>query len=163
MRIYVANCTSQLQALNFRLIEDPRRGHSTQNIGMARQEIIAGDLTRPQIDYFIEQQRIYGLHAVEDLDRAFARKVYVPLVYSVDKPVSHAVWQEVIEKNKILMKEMGSKLRREAAIATSHGMRDFSPQAADTVSLSVEEEKTGTMDHGGDQPLAEGYRMTTEP
>jgi hypothetical protein len=36
------------------------------------------------------------------------------------------------------------------------------PQAADNVSLSVEEEKQGTMDHGGDEPLAEGFRMTRE-
>lgn len=170
MKLYIANCTNQLQTVNFRLIEgddrdydERRRGraHSTQNIGLARQEQLAGELNRPQVDSLIEQLRTYGMHAVEDLDRAYARKVYVPLLYSVDKPVSHDVWHEAITKNRQLQKEQGTRFRREAAIATSHGMRNFSPNAADNVAVSVEEEKTGTMYRGDDQPLAEGWRMVS--
>jgi hypothetical protein len=172
MKLYIANCTNQLQTINFRVIEGDdrdedyngrrRRSHSTQNIGMARQEQLAGDLNRPQIDSLIKHLRAYGMHAVEDLARAYARKVYVPMLYSVDKPVSHDVWHEAMEKNKQLQKEQGTRFRREAAIATSHGMRDFSPNAADNVAVSVEEEKTGTMYHGDDQPLAEGWRMVRD-
>ena len=161
MKLFFANCTNQIREINFRMVEEEGRGFSTQPIPMARQEMIANeDLSKPQIDYIINQQRRYGAVGVEDLDRV--RKYYVPLIYSVDKPVPHDIWQAQMERNKGVKREEGSKLRKDAALATSHGMREYSPQAADNLSISVEEEKTGTMDHGGDQPLAEGYRMTRE-
>lgn len=160
MKLYVANCSTQMQTLNYRTSKDPKRGFATQNIGMARQEQIASDMDEETIKYVVEQQSIYGMIHVDDVERY--RQFHVPLVYSIDKPVPNNVWQSVMERNKIVKRDEGAKLRRDAAIASSHGMREFSPNAADSLSVSVEEEKTGTMDHGGDQPLAEGYRMTRE-
>jgi hypothetical protein len=160
MKLYVANCTAQAQSLNFRMVEGRGRGFSTQNIAMGQQVQLAGDLNLPQIDYIVGQLGIYGMRRVEELDGI---RHYVPLVYSIDKHVPAKLMEQIIQFNRGLLKERGSMLRREAAIATSHGMRALGlPQAADNVSLSIEEEKGGTMDHGGDEPLAEGFRMTRE-
>lgn len=159
MKLYAANCTHQNHTVSFRLVEGkPGRGFAVQHIAAGRQVQIAGDLNRPQVDYVVEQQRPYGWFAIDELQP----NIYVPIVWSVDKSVSERVMRDVIETNSMLLKALGSRLRREAAIATSHGMRAISPQAAETLSLSVEEEKQGTMDHGGDQPLAEGFRMTRD-
>jgi hypothetical protein len=159
MKLYIANCTHQTRILNHRLVEGKARGFSTQTIVMGRQEMIAGEMNRHQIDYIISQHRPYGLLGVEEIDGVTHE---VPMVFSIDKPVSAKLMQQLITHNSLRLKEIGSRLRRDAAIATSHGMREFSPAAAETVSLSVEEEKAGTMDHGGDQPLAEGFRMTRD-
>lgn len=160
MKLYVANCTHQIQTVNYRLVEAKGRGFSTQHIDVGRQIQIALDLNRPQIDFVIEQLAIYGLHSVEDARENTTR--YVPLIYSIDKFVQPKVMEEVIDRNRILLREMGSKLRREAAIATSHGMRQYTPNAADHLQMSVEEEKPGTMDHNGDPAMAEGYRMSRD-
>lgn len=159
MKLFIANCTHQIQTVNYRLIEGKGRGFQTQHIGLGRQEQIAGELNKPQIDGLIGQLRVFGLHEIEDLPGV---KHFVPIVCSVDKAVPAALMQELISHNTALLKQFGTKLRREAAIATSHGMREFSPMAADTVALSVEEEKPGTMDHGGEGPMAEGFRMNRE-
>ena len=158
MKLYVANCTHQNRLFTFRLIEQGK-GYSSQPIPMGRQEQIGGDLNRPQLDSIVDQHKHYGMRHVEDL----AGITYpVPLIYSVDKPVSAKVMEEVVNHNRDLLRKQGSMLRRDAAIATSHGMREYSPQAAETMSMSIEEEKTGTMDHGGDQPLSEGFRISRE-
>lgn len=159
MKLYAANCTHQVQTVNYRLIEGVKgRGYNTQTIGAGRQVQIAGDLNTPQIEAVVRQQTQYGWAGIPDL----RPDLFVPIVWSVDKPVPEAVMRDQIAVNSRILKAAGEKLRREAAIATSHGMREFSPNAADTLAVSVEEEKTGTMDHGGDGPMAEGYRMNRD-
>jgi hypothetical protein len=159
MKLYVANCTHQIQTLNYRLNDTKGRGFITQSLDIGRQIQIAGELDEEQIKRVLKNLYTYGLHSIEDLK---GTKHYVPLLYCIDKPVPSGLMGEVIEYNRGLLREFGTKLRREAAIATSHGMREYSPNAADNLSMSVEEEKTGTMDHGGDAPLAEGFRMSRD-
>ena len=159
MKLYIANCTHQTQQLNYRVVEAPGRGYSTQNIAMGRQEQIASDMNMEQVNYVVKQLEHYGLRSVAQTDGS---REYVPLIFSIDRPVPAKLMQEMLAFNSTVLKERGNKLRRDAAIATSHGMREFSPAAAETVSMSVEEEKQGTMDHGGEQPLAEGFRMSRE-
>lgn len=158
MKLYAANCTHQIQDINFKMLDARPRSFATQSIDVGRQIQVAGEMNRPQIDYIIDQQTPYGWHAIADLEE----NRYVPIVYSVDKPVPASIMEQVIATNRRLLKDLGSRLRREAAIATSHGIRAYSPNAADNLSMSVEEEKQGTMDHGGDAPLAEGFKMTAD-
>jgi hypothetical protein len=157
MKFYLANCTSQVQTFNYRL---PERlgGHAVQHIDVGRQARIAGELNQLQIDSLIAQCETYGSRKASDAAH-YAAEGMVPMLYSIDKPVAHDTMLRIIELNARILHERGATIRKEAAIAASHGMRNFSPNAADNVALSVEEEKAGTMDRGGQQGLAEGFRM----
>jgi hypothetical protein len=161
MKFFVANATHQIQSVNYRLSVDPKAGFSTQNIDIGRQQMIGHpNLDKEQIERIFNQLALYGLRMARDLD--WDRDTKVPLIGSIDEPVPFELIMKAVEFNDGVMNKQGKKLREEAAIATSHGMRNYSPQAADNVALSVEEEKPGTMDHGGKQGIAEGYRMDRE-
>jgi hypothetical protein len=90
----------------------------------------------------------------------------VPLLWSVDKPVPHEMHMRVVEWNRSVLQARGKKLREEAAIASSNSIRNGRPElgipgfpnSADSLWMSVQEEKPGTMERSGD-PLNEGLKF----
>jgi hypothetical protein len=160
MRLYVANCTHQRQTVTYRLLES-KGGHALQTVEVGAQMRLSPDLNRPQIDYIVEHLLNFGARWADDAEAIRSEHV-VPLLLKVDGFVKHDQMMKQIEANDRILRTQGALRRKEAAIATSHGMREMTPNAASNVALSVEEEKPGSMDHGGDKPLAEGYRMTDQ-
>jgi hypothetical protein len=168
MKLYFANCTDQDQVVNIR---QPKPGLSpegfpqfrknffTQTIQVGRQVIIAAqELGKSDIDAIIEQQGVYGVRSCKDFEHARERGLIVPMVYNIDEPVPHEMHMRIVKWNRAQLQDRGKKLREDAAIATSVSMRERSPQAADNVWMSVQEEKPGTMEYDGDA-INDGVRM----
>lgn len=157
MKLYVANCSQQSQVINYRIIEFPRAMSQPCEIG---QQIMIGraDLSLPQIENVIAQLRIYGLHTVEEVMTLRDPTITVPFVANIDKPVSTDMIQKVMHHNRGVLRLRGKKLREEAAIATSMKMSEMTPGAAQTLEMTIQEEKTGSLAHD-DEIINEGMRI----
>ena len=161
MKLHFANCTDQVQVVNVRLPE--KKNFFVQTIDVGRQVIIAAtQMSRPDIDMIVEQQGIYGVRAGDDFTLARESQLYVPILYSVDTPVPFEVQMRAVKHNRGVLQSRGKRLREEAAIATSINMRERSPNAADTLSMSVQEDRPGTVERESPAPLNEGVRMGFE-
>ena len=161
MKLYIANCSQQSQVINYRIIEFPRAMTQPCDIG---QQIMVGsrDLSLPQIEGVIRDMRIYGLMTVEEVSALRNTSQTIPFVASVDKPVTTDTIQKVMLHNRGVLRLRGKKLREEAAIATSMKMSEMTPGAAQTLEMSIQEEKTGSLAHD-DEIISEGVRISTDP
>lgn len=114
MKIFIANCTNQVQLFSCRILEE--RKPRTVAILLGRQVCLSGELTKEQVDEVVNQHVRYGLIPVTE---AATWKAYAPLVFSVDRPVPSTLMNKRIELNKLVLKERGARFRREAAIAAA--------------------------------------------
>jgi hypothetical protein len=156
MKLYIANCTDQMQVVNVR----PPKSKKvfTQTIDIGRQVIFAAqELDGEAITLVTEFLAIYGARSYADFEHAREQGLTIPLLWSTDQPVPHETHMRVVKWNRGVLFGRGKKLREEAAIATSVGMRNMAPNAADTLWMSVQEEKPGTMPDS--DTLNEGVRM----
>lgn len=137
-RLYIANCTQQYQVLNYRLVEN--RNAMTQPVDMGRQvQIARADLTDVQVESVIEQMRKYGLLMTDEIGKK--HQTQIPFVASVGHPVGADLIRRVIDHNKGIMQIDGEKLRRHAAIAVNQKMAETTPNAAETLEMTIQEEK----------------------
>ena len=81
-KMYVANCTSQVQDFQYRLPESGKVFKQTIPIGQQIQ--VSGDLNVLHIQAIIEQHAKYSMVAVHEIDRT---KPFIGLCYNLDKPV----------------------------------------------------------------------------
>jgi hypothetical protein len=158
MRLYIANCTQQVQTFMYRTPEESGAmsgGVRVQPIEIGNQIIIPGDLNQIQIDSIVSQHRKYGLIAVDEVDR---NKAFAGLCYSIDKPVSISKLLYVIQNNKKLMDERGRKTRLEAAIAVNQQVETNMSDQLKKLEIEVKEEKSGSgPEH---EPVNEALRVT---
>src|SRR5262245_25451386 len=156
-RLYVANCTSQDLNLTYRMIES-KRPH-VQPI-MAGQQIIVGgaDVSLPQAEHLLEQLTRFGMRLVQELS-SLLPNVDVPMVGSLDKPITSDIITDVVAHNGRAAFQRGKKFREEAAIAASTNIARTTPDAADTLKVSVQEETPGNAGDG-QPPVNEGYHIT---
>lgn len=157
MKLYIANCSQQSQVINYRIIEFPRA--MTQPCDIGQQIMVArADLTLPQIEGVVRDMRIYGLLTVEEVAALRDTNITIPFVAAVDKPVSTDIIQKVMYHNRGVLRLRGKKMREEAAIATSVKMGEMTPGAAQTLEMTIQEEKTGSLAHD-DEVINEGVRI----
>jgi hypothetical protein len=157
MKLYLANCTDQVQIVNVRPPENKKKVF-TQTIDIARQVIFAAqEIDAAAITFVTEFLAIYGARSCADFEHAREEGMTIPLMWNTDQPVPHEMHMRVIKWNRGVLFGRGKKLREEAAIATSVGMRNMAPNAADTLWMSVQEDKPGTMPDS--DTLNEGVRM----
>lgn len=158
MRLHVANCTHQLQHLTYRMFETKRPHMQTCDAG---QQIMLGgaDINPLQLEDLIKQQRTYGLILVDELGNVPA-DLFVPFIASADKPITIDTIRRVVAHNQAVLAARGKRFRQEAAIAANRQISEMTPEAADTMRLSVQEETPGTGADGGD-PVNEGFRITS--
>ena len=125
MRIYVANCTTQIQQINYRLDFQTSGGESPlaamraprrQDIPPGRQAPIGGDLTQEQVDSIVKQISAFGALRVGDVSRS-GRKIH--LVYDIDKPVPDKIIRSVNEYSKDVLSHEGELRRKHAAIVAN--------------------------------------------
>lgn len=132
-KLYIANCTKQNREIQYhlhlkvdggRLVStDPapvNRMAARQTITPGRQDIIgAVDLPPWQIESVIRQLTPHGLVANDELYSPAHRGKMIPLVYSLDRPVSRDVIMYVMDSNAGHLTEEGRHRRVQAAIATN--------------------------------------------
>jgi hypothetical protein len=156
MKLYVGNCSQQAQVVNYRIIEFPRA--MSQPCDMGQQIMIArADLSLPQIEDFIKQMRIYGLLTVEEISALRDTNITIPFIAAIDKPIPAATIEKVMYHNRGVLQLRGKKLREEAAMATSLKMSEMTPGAAQTLEMTIQEEKSGSLAH--DDAVNEGLRI----
>jgi hypothetical protein len=113
MKMYVGNCTQQLQDFVYRVPEQtsPRR----QTIGIGEQILVSGDLSQRDLDYILEQHGKYGLIRVDEIDRT---RPFIGMCWS-DKPIPDKRMMYAIEHNADVLVDRGRTIRTEAALAVS--------------------------------------------
>lgn len=156
-RLYVANCTVQVQGFNYRLVEVEKAFSRTIEIGG---QVDLGDLTDPQINGVIEQNRKYGLLGVEEIARM---EGFTPLIFSTGRPVRADVMRRVISHNRTVLRARGEEARKAAAVVVNNQLSSAGP--LELLEMSIVEEKAGKVVSGVPDtpgaPVAEGIRIVS--
>lgn len=136
MRMYVANCTNQVQDFIYRLPE--RAGLIQQRIGAGEQIKLTPELTTPDIDAIISQHGKYGMVRADEVDRT---RPFIGLCYSIDKPVNLSHMRRAAEHNVGVLDRWGRQIREEAAIVINEQNEQAvgGPQNVKSTEISLEE------------------------
>jgi hypothetical protein len=158
--LYIGNISKQIQQFAYRTIE--RTGIITQTIPIGGQiritpNGIRSDLTSQEIDYIIDQHRIYGLVPLEEIGSINQSN---NLCYSIGKQISVEKLYKAMKKKEEALNAYGQKLRQEAALAVNTQIENQigTPLRELEMSFTEEEPKSGyadDLDH-----LSEGVRVT---
>jgi hypothetical protein len=158
--LYVGNVSKQIYQFAYRSLE--RAGVIVQPIPIGGQIRIAPngtkvDLTSPEIDYIVEQHRMYGMVPVDEVENAGP---FSGLCYSIGKPISVEKLHRAMRKKEEALKLFGQKMRQEAALAVNSQIEETvgAPLRQLEMSFAEEEPRAGyseDIDH-----LAEGIRVT---
>jgi hypothetical protein len=173
-KLYVANCTMQMQRVYYRIDFDvDKEGKQTivrrfqpakqVDIPSGRQTVVGGDLHADQIDDIINQLRTFGLMAVTEINNI---RSFTPFIFNLNFPVKEDAIRHVAAKNQGLKIEEGKQRRAKAAVV----MNDI---VANTVANKFADEgipKEPTQDfeiefeqleqsEAGEKRIEEGYRM----
>jgi hypothetical protein len=151
MKLYVANCTKQVQDFIYRLPETA--ASRQQKIDIGGQIRVSGDLTTQDIDAIIEQHSRYGMVNVDTIDRT---KEFVGVCYSVDKPVDLKYVRRALEINQFVLEERGREIRTEAAVATANSVEEQNP-GLHALEMSVQEVETKS---NPNPTISEGTRVS---
>lgn len=146
MKLYISNCTQQVQDFVYRLPETS--GTRTQRIDIGGQIIVSGDLNPTQIDSILDQHAKYGLVSVDEVDRT---RPFIGLCFSVDKPVIMDKVRRAMEHNTTVLNDRGRQLREEAAIFVNNQINDGTNGALSSLEMSVTEKPVV----GSDQEMGE--------
>ena len=168
MKLYVANLTAQKVVFAYLMPDEHGKltggGHRTQDIPIGGQVVVAGDLTKEQIDAIIKHHRKYGMRSQDEI--AARRSTFVGVCYSIDRPVTTASIRNGLETNLTVLTEAGKQYRTEAAVAVSNAMEmqlqdQGRPEGLKELAMSlVEEEPSGG--YRSEKPVGEGVIVTRD-
>lgn len=126
-KLFIANCTKQVQVVFYRLdIVEPTGSNvihrfvpPKRSVGIqpGRQEPIGGDLSLEDIDVIIGQLSMYGLHAEKEISSLPDRPVIY--LFNVDQPVRADSIREAMAHNAHCLTGQGRLRRESAAVAAS--------------------------------------------
>jgi hypothetical protein len=137
-KMYILNCTRQVQEFWYRLPESSKLLHQLIPIGGQIQ--VAGELNTPEIDAIIEQHSRYGMVAFSEINKS---QPFVGYCYQIDKRFGNIVeaLQRGLEHNDMVLEERGQQLREEAAVAINQSIEDQrAPARLTALEMTVEEE-----------------------
>src|SRR5262245_34836572 len=159
--LYVGNVSKQIQMFAYRSLE--RQGIITQVIPIGGQIRISPngattDLTTPEIEYIINQHRMYGLMPIEELDSN--KGPFNGLCYCIGKAISPEKLRKAMHRNEEALAKLGQQMRQEAALAVNSQIEESIGGPLRTLEMSFTEEEPRAgyaedLDH-----LAEGVRVT---
>lgn len=135
-KMFVANCTNQVQSFMYHVIG--AKNYRNQPIDIGRQVQLSGDLDTKQIESIAEQHARYGMVKADELDRATG---HIPILYSVDKPVSLTQMRRAAEHNKAVLLAKGRETRQAAALAVNASVESQAPGILNSLELSIEEQE----------------------
>jgi hypothetical protein len=161
--LYIGNVSKQIFQFAYRIQERPGVIYQTIPIGGQIRVSPNGqitDLSTPEIDYIINQHKTYGIVPVEEVDSG--QSPFNGLCYSIGKPMSVEKLRRAMLKKEEALKEHGTKLRREAALAVNSQIEEQigAPLRELEMSFQEEEPRSGyadDLDH-----VAEGVRVTRQ-
>lgn len=146
-KLFILNCTRQVQEFWYRLPENSKLLH--QMIPIGGQIQIAGDLSTTDIDSIIEQHAKYGMVAYSEIDRT---RPFIGYCYQIDKKfnnISDAL-QRGFGHNDQVLEERGRVLREEAAVAINQSIEDQRAAARLTeLEVTIEDEDDDSSFHKG--------------
>ena len=123
MQLFIANVSRQNLTFSFRVPEQNGIKQVMIPPG-AQRPIYSPDLTKPQVDGIIEQGRIYGMVAADEVDRV---KKQTPMVYSVGKEISAEKIRKLMMTNHDALTHEGEQTRKQAAVIAHHNVENPSP------------------------------------
>jgi hypothetical protein len=160
--LYIGNVSKQIQMFAYRALERP--GTIYQSIPIGGQIRVApngskADLTLPEIDFILDQHKVYGITSVDDLDSK--RDPFSGLCYSIGKPISAEKLRRAMVRKEDALNEFGKKVRQEAALAVNSQIEEQigAPLKNLEMSFAEEEPRGGYSD---DNHVAEGIRVTRD-
>lgn len=158
-KMYVANCTQQVQDFVYRVPGQsaPRR----QPIQIGEQIKLSGDLEEADVNYIISQHAKYGMIRVDEIDRT---RTFIGLCYDIDKPVPGKRILIAIEHNQEVLTARGEQIRKESAVALSNyteaRLQDSRlPGTIREVEVSVTEQETAS---NPNPTFARGVRVSRD-
>jgi len=119
MKMYVANCTHQVQDFMYRTVENQKL--MKQIIELGGQIQIPCELSTPDIDYIVEQHAKYGFVRIDEIDRT---KPFFGLCYSIGTKVDMDKVRRAVVHNQEVLVERGKELRKEAAVAVNNAVEE---------------------------------------
>lgn len=149
-KTYIANCTQQIQEINYRLPESTKP--MRYKIPMGKQ-ILLGDLGTLEIDAIVAQLGPYGLRNVDEIKNSRKKITYL---LSVGKPVSGNNIKAAWDNNRGILAKEGKERRQEAAIAANAQM-NTEETPLNRMEMSVEEVSAGS--EPSEDPISEGYKV----
>lgn len=161
-KLYVANCTQQIQQFAYHLPEGTRA--ITQEIPIGGQILIGGRaLPQTAVDAVLEAHQKYGLVSVAEAHRVYP---FHGLTYSIDKPVGLNDLYQLVERRKGVLVDRGRETRQTAAVAThefieNQMFREQVPGRLDNLETSVEEVARDQRDETPE--VSEGTRVRRDP
>jgi hypothetical protein len=170
-RMYVANCTNQVQTIFYRLdftdrgtenrnarFQAPRQ----QSVQPGRQIQLGSDFHVRQIEDIVSQLTPFGLIGTVDVPRQTG---YAPLVFGLDRPISEDVLNNVKATNEGFLVEQGKLRRQRAAVVVNDAVQNrikaeldakgiTDVGAPDSVQLTIEQQEQS---ENGESRIEEGY------
>lgn len=143
-KMYVANCTQQIQIFMYRLPELNRP--FTQEIPIGGQVQVAGlaggELSTLDVEAIVRQYSKYGLVEVSEIDR---RKPFVGVCYSLDRPVTVSAIQKALEHNIGILDAQGREIRQLAAVGVNQRIEQEMPglRGLEVQAIELDNPKTG--------------------
>lgn len=162
MKMYIANCTNQVQEFIYRLPEVASIRSQPINIG--RQILIAGNIGQEDVDAIIAQHSKYGFQSVQEVEQKSnaGQRPFVGLVYQMDKPVSLEKIRRVLLLNHNVLIVRGREQRKAAAVAASDAINqqtEGTPLALKALDLQAEETESAK---NPNPEFNEGVRVAAE-
>ncbi len=158
MKFYVANCSKSNCVLNYRLPEV--KNPLTQPVDSGHQIMLAKpDLNLIQIENFIDQMRAYGLYLAEEISNGINKNELIYWLGSIDKPMKVDTIQRAFAHNDEALRQQGVAFRKAASIAAHKRIDEYSPHAAGTMEITIQEESEKNSGPTGEPLTAEGYRI----
>jgi hypothetical protein len=161
--LYIGNISKQIVQFAYRSPERP--GVIVQTIPIGGQIRVSPngthvDLSTPEIEAIIGQHATYGIVDVDEVSAS--QHPYSGLCYSIGKQITPEKLRKAMLKKEESIKEYGTKLRREAALAVNSQIEEQigAPLRELEMSFQEEEPRSGyadDLDH-----VAEGIRVTRQ-
>lgn len=117
-KLFVANCSKFNYELHY-WVENSKKPVVTK-IRPGAQESIYPQGTRDDHARIIDQHKVYGLTPVNEIDRS---NIFVGQCFQFDTPIPHDRLFTTMERNDDVLYEQALERRKEAAAATSDGIR----------------------------------------
>ena len=154
MKLYIANATRQVVDFLYRVPGNQKL--MSQTIRVGSQIALSGDLSTDDIDVITTHHRTYGMVGVSEID---STRRFIPLVFSVDRAVSAAVLNRLMDRNTGSLVESGKAYRRDMAIANNQVLESQlaegdRPERLAEFEMTVIEENHD--DRDGSEAIAEG-------
>lgn len=118
-KLFIANCTKQVQEIHYKIPENSKT--FVQKINIGEQILVYREASREDLEAVVKQLSRYGL---KDAKEAYKSKGFTGLCFSFDDPVKIDQILEVMEKNDNALDERSQEMRKNAAIATNNGIEE---------------------------------------